>query len=180
MASLLKTAEELKIKGLAEVSWKNDKQGETHGQPATAEILDTSFLRSTQNVYVKTFTNNNNLNSSNNQPSSQSPLLMYPKINTPVSLAQPEQMMRPVSAQQQMQMHVSPYHPMTMIPPHLAQINQMQQQQQQSQSQIHNSAIPHLTPLRIQGATTSDASIVPLKKKRGRPPLDGEFEQYAS
>lgn len=159
LASLLKTAEELKIKGLAEVSWKTDRQREVQGHGQPPEGFDS-------NVYVKTFNNNNN-NISNAMPNTSSPnILMYPKINTPVSLA-PDQF--PAHPMQRM----SPFHSMAMIPP------QMVQQHQH----LNSSNIPQLTPLRIQGTTTVQSesfNALPAKKKRGRPPLDGEFEHYTA
>lgn len=173
LASLLKTAEELKIKGLAEVSWRNENRpGEPQNHPpATAEILDTSshILHNSSNIFVKTFNNNNN-NNSHNLPASNSPnVLMYPKISTPVSLAPPEPMPN-------QPMHLSPFH-------------QLALQQLQSNQTHQSQSIPQLTPLRIQG-TPSNATVTshenappppfPVKKKRGRPPLDGEFEQYTA
>lgn len=159
------------------MSWRNEKTGQDINPlapPVTAEVFNSSSLpRNTSNIYVKHFNNSS-------APSANSPnLYMYPKVNTPVSLAPTEQM----SAQPH---QMSPFYPMAMMPFNMPQMTQQPQQQQQlpprqqQQQQIMNSPnIPQLTPLRIQGAAC-EPTPTPAKKKRGRPPLDGEFEHYTS
>lgn len=166
LATLLKTAEELKIKGLAEVSWRNESTGAANvdplAPPASAEVFNASSLtrnnnnnlNNSSNIFVKSF-NNNSSSAAANSPNFN--------MNTQISLAPLDQ----IASQT---MSLSPFHQMPMIP------MQMAQQQQQM---ISSPNLPQLTPLRIQGNHPSEQpSPVPLKKKRGRPPLDGEFEQY--
>lgn len=98
LASLLKTAEELKIKGLAEVSWREDEQAEQ--RPNEGRSSETKAT---------------------------------PQPNEAV---------------------------------------------ENNQNDTNNPHIPFLTPLRSFNQQNGKNTRLPAKRKRGRPPLDGEFENY--
>ncbi|XP_055713682.1 protein tramtrack, beta isoform isoform X2 [Phlebotomus papatasi] len=102
LASLLKTAEELKIKGLAEVSWREDEQSEP--KPSESRSSNT----------------NNQTNVNKEEP------------------------------------------------------------RESNQNESSNAQMPFLTPLRSFNQQNGKNNGLPAKRKRGRPPLDGEFENYST
>ncbi|XP_055684353.1 protein tramtrack, beta isoform isoform X2 [Lutzomyia longipalpis] len=100
LASLLKTAEELKIKGLAEVSWREDDQAQE--RPNEGRSRDVKH----------------------------------------------------------------PPHPSESV--------------ENNQNDSNSQQIPFLTPLRSFNQQNGKKNGLPAKRKRGRPPLDGEFENYST
>lgn len=116
LASLLKTAEELKIKGLAEVSWKDDNNS----------MIDDGIdgIKKDKKTIKK-----------------------YSTVATPAETITP----------------VTP----TLPPATDGQDNEV-------------SLAPVLTPICSASPKENSSPNIPLKRKRGRPPLDGEFDSYST
>lgn len=116
LASLLKTAEELKIKGLAEVSWKDDNNS----------MIDDGIdgIKKDKKTIKK-----------------------YSTVATPAETITP----------------VTP----TLPPATDGQDNEV-------------SLAPVLTPVCSASPKENSSPNIPLKRKRGRPPLDGEFDSYST
>lgn len=133
------------------------------------------------NIYVKTFNTNNsnlspnvmmNMSGTGSHPLSGSPnMMMYPKVSTPVSLDQLNVGLGGVGSQT-IEMS-SPFHQMAMVP------NNFGAPSAVHQTSSANQNIPQLNPIRVQPGASETHPPFPVKKKRGRPPLDGEFEQYS-
>lgn len=117
LASLLKTAEELKIKGLAEVSWKDD-------QNSVIEDID-GHKKDKKTIK---------------------------KYSSSTTTATPTEIITPTP----------PKSPKT----------------ESQEDEI--SVAPVLTPISSISPKENSSPNIPLKRKRGRPPLDGEFDSYST
>lgn len=133
LASLLKTAEELKIKGLAEVSWRDE---ETHGSTVDGSIEETLLQAQHQHHQLQQLKQHHQ-----NQ--------------------QHHQHQQHHHQQQQQHSVMSP----PSMPPSSS-----------SSSVGEQKHVPLLAPINTNkdGAQTMP---LPLRKKRGRPPLDAEFHE---
>lgn len=138
LASLLKTAEELRIKGLAEVSWRDDESGSTTGSDAS---------NNNNSVTVK---NGNSASSNNNNNNSikivETKKLMAPQLGGGSSLT-----------------------PLT--------VSSLEQRISDSPN------LPLLAPLAAGSPRNPASCASPInyfgnKKKRGRPPLDEEYDTF--
>lgn len=116
LASLLKTAEELKIKGLAEVSWKDDN----------------SMIEEADGVKKDKKT--------------------IKKYSTTTATTTPAETTTPIT----------PTSPAT------------------DGQDTEVSVAPVLTPICSASPKENSSPNIPLKRKRGRPPLDGEFDSYST
>lgn len=115
LASLLKTAEELKIKGLAEVSWKDDNNS----------MIDDGLdgIKKDKKTIKK-----------------------YSTVTTPAETITPIIPAQPVTDGQDNEVSLAPV----------------------------------LTPVCSTSPKENSSPNIPLKRKRGRPPLDGEFDSYST
>lgn len=135
MASLLRTAEELRIKGLAEVSW-NDENG------------DSRRTKKTHNI--------RNLLQSN---------------ETAVTTAKPLQQRHSFSNSNSNQMN-----PNEMDPLAESSINRVDEPIQVTKTGANQFLLPVHSPQR----STVEETMPTVKKKRGRPPLDDDFDSYST
>ncbi|XP_065092501.1 uncharacterized protein LOC135713325 [Ochlerotatus camptorhynchus] len=139
LASLLKTAEELRIKGLAEVSWRDDENGSTTGSDASGNNNNNNNSVSVKNG------NNNSINNNNSIKIVETKKLLAPQLGgsslTPLTVSSLEQ-------------------------------------------RISDSPnLPLLTPLAAGSPRNPASCASPInyfghKKKRGRPPLDEEYDTF--
>nr|XP_029711892.1 uncharacterized protein LOC109398404 [Aedes albopictus] len=141
LASLLKTAEELRIKGLAEVSWRDDESGSTTGSDAS---------NNNNSVTVKNGNsasgNTNNNNNNNSIKIVETKKLMAPQLGGGSSLT-----------------------PLT--------VSSLEQRISDSPN------LPLLAPLAAGSPRNPASCASPInyfgnKKKRGRPPLDEEYDTF--
>ncbi|XP_055639485.1 uncharacterized protein LOC129777295 [Toxorhynchites rutilus septentrionalis] len=148
LASLLKTAEELRIKGLAEVSWRDEENGNTGGSESSG---------------------NNNNNNNNNSISAKNSNAGAPgggSNNNSIKIVETKKLM----ATQHHSVGGSSLTPLTVS---------------SLESRISDSPnLPLLTPLAA-GSPRNPANncASPInyfsnKKKRGRPPLDEEYDTF--
>lgn len=138
MASLLRTAEELRIKGLAEVSW-NDENGDS---------------RRTKN---KTHNIRNLMQST----------------ETAVTTAKPVSKRHSFSSSNSNQMNSNEVDP-------LAEASGRSADESVSVSKLsgpNQFLLPTNSPQRN---NAEESSVAPVKKKRGRPPLDDDFDSYST
>lgn len=126
LASLLKTAEELKIKGLAEVSWKDD----SHNSSSIVEDLADGNGNKRDKKTIKKYSTTTTTPAETSTP-----------ITTPTT---------------------SPTTTLT------------------DGRDDELTVAPVLTPIRSVSPKENSSPIIPLKRKRGRPPLDGEFDSYST
>ncbi|XP_053686162.1 protein abrupt [Sabethes cyaneus] len=149
LASLLKTAEELRIKGLAEVSWRDDENGSTAGSDASGHNNNNNSM-SVKNGNAAAGNNNNNNNSI--------------KIVETKKLLAPQHSLAAAAAAA-----ASSLTPLTVS---------------SLESRISDSPnLPLLTPLaagspRNPANCASPINYFGSKKKRGRPPLDEEYDTF--
>uniref|UniRef100_A0A8D8CWB0 Protein bric-a-brac 1 n=1 Tax=Culex pipiens TaxID=7175 RepID=A0A8D8CWB0_CULPI len=147
LASLLKTAEELRIKGLAEVSWRDDDNGSTAGSDASG--------------------NNNNNNGS---LLVKNPASANNNNNNSIKIVETKKLMAPHHASS-LAARSSSLTPLTVS---------------SLENRISDSPnLPLLTPLTAGSPRNPANCASPMnyfgssnKKKRGRPPLDEEYDTF--
>ncbi|XP_055551706.1 uncharacterized protein LOC129734027 [Wyeomyia smithii] len=151
LASLLKTAEELRIKGLAEVSWRDDENGSTAGSDASGSNNNNNNSMSVKNGNTTGGNNNNNNNNNNSIKIVETKKLLAPQHTLAAAAA-------------------SSLTPLTVS---------------SLESRISDSPnLPLLTPLAAGSPRNPANCASPInnyfgnKKKRGRPPLDEEYDTF--
>lgn len=154
LASLLKTAEELRIKGLAEVSWRDDENGGSQaGSDASGSNINNNNNNNNNNNSVK---NGNTIGNNGHSHSSSS--------SSSIKIVETKKLLAPSHRSLDSSMT-----PLTVS---------------SLESRISDSPnLPLLTPLaagspRNPANCASPINYIGNKKKRGRPPLDEEYDTF--
>lgn len=176
LASLLKTAEDLRIKGLAEVSWRDDDEPPTRRR--TSSMISTTpnnnFISNIPKKRNSISCNNNNSNSTNDQINSTSTVdtNYIPSLPTllPHLAASPSIAAAVAAATSSTSSTKS---------------TPLSQSNENDTRQIRTPQLPHLPPLmdrspQHKSHSDGDENLPPIKKKRGRPPLDNDFDSYST
>lgn len=145
MASLLRTAEDLRIKGLAEVSWHDgdgdDKRSKTKGQITPA----------------------NNILSHSNASTPATAIRLPPKRNS-------------ISSSNSNQNHLSSDETDPLGDPSIVSVNERNDVQIVRKSHNNHSESSQNGP----NENHDEQIVQPVRKKRGRPPLDDDFDSYST
>lgn len=167
LASLLRTAEDLRIKGLAEVSWHDENGGEDKHKHTN---------KSNNNIRVGGGSGGNGGNGSASQSSSS---------GHPTTVRLPTKR-NSISSNNSNQNHVS-----SDEAEHLAEITSRNDKEEMHHP-IRLSAAAAVAPLLMpmdspntkqqndHCITADEQTMPPVKKKRGRPPLDDDFDSYST
>lgn len=156
LASLLRTAEDLRIKGLAEVSWHDDNSDDKH---------------------VRHKSNNIRLGGGGGAGASQSSSSGHP------TTARLPTKRNSISSNNSNQNHIS-----SDEAEHLAEITSRNDKDEMHHPVRLSVAAPLIMPLDSpnskqhmdNGIAADEQQMPPVKKKRGRPPLDDDFDSYST
>lgn len=165
LASLLKTAEELKIKGLAEVSWRDDETTTTNNN-------NNDISHNKNNTLL---TNNNN---NNNNPDDQ-------EANRHSTISHLSHSYNQISNTNSSNNHNQKRQARSSSPTILPNTDNNMSFEHNSTSRNSSHPLPMLATLNSPKKTEHSGCGSPInyagaKKKRGRPPLDEEYDTYAS